>query len=297
MNIYDQIGRNRWKTAFYIGLFLVFIIGLGWLFAYIYNSPGILIIAVIIAVVQAMASYWWGDSIALSMSHAQEVRRKDNKELHRIVENLTITAGLPKPKIYLIPDEAPNAFATGRDPKHASVAVTAGLLEILDKKELEGVISHELSHIGNRDSLLMVVIVVLVGVVAIASNLFFRIGFWGGFGRSRDNDSGSNGIILIIGLILAILAPLAATLIQLAISRKREFMADANGALLTRYPEGLANALRKISGYSRPMRYANDATALLYITNPTKKRSFLAGLFDTHPPVEERIKALLAMAE
>jgi len=275
MNIYDQIGRNRWKTAFYIGLFLVFIIGLGWLFAYIYNSPGILIIAVIIAVVQAMASYWWGDSIALSMSHAQEVRRKDNKELHRIVENLTITAGLPKPKIYLIPDEAPNAFATGRDPKHASVAVTAGLLEILDKKELEGVISHELSHIGNRDSLLMVVIVVLVGVVAIASNLFFRIGFWGGFGRSRDNDSSSNGIILIIGLILAILAPLAATLIQLAISRKREFMADANGALLTRYPEGLANALRKISGYSRPMRFANDATALLYITIQPKNAPFL----------------------
>ena len=297
MSIYDQIGKNRAKTVFYITLFLLFIIGLGWLFAYIYGEPAILIIAVVIAVTQALASYWWGDSIALSLSHAQAVKREENKELYRIVENLAITAGLPEPKIFIIPDEAPNAFATGRDPQHASLAVTAGLLEILDRKELEGVISHELSHIGNRDSLLMVVIVVLVGVVAIASNLFFRVGFWGGFGRSRDNNSGSNGIILIIGLILAILAPIAATLIQLAISRKREFMADANGALLTRYPEGLANALRKISGYSRPMRFANDATALLYITNPTKKRSWFAGLFDTHPPVEERIKALGAMAE
>ena len=295
MTIYDQIGKNRWKTAFYIGLFLLFIIGLGWLFAYIYNSPAILIIAVVIAIAQAFVSYWWGDSIALSLSHAQEVKRSDNKELHRVVENLAITAGLPKPKIYLIPDGAPNAFATGRDPKHASVAVTAGLLQMLDKEELEGVIAHELSHIGNRDSLLMVVVVVLVGVVAIASNLFYRVGFFGGFGD--DDSGGNNGVVLLVGLILAILAPLAATLIQLAISRKREFMADANGALLTRYPEGLADALKKISKYQRPMRFANDATALLYITNPTQKRSFLAGLFDTHPPVEERIKALIGMSE
>jgi len=292
MTIYDQIGKNRWKTVFYIGLFLVFIIGLGWFFAYIYNQPAILIIAIIIAVTQAFASWWWGDKIALAMSHAQEVQRKENPEFHRLVENLAITAGLPKPRVYVIPDQSPNAFATGRDPRHSSIAVTVGLLEILDKKELEGVISHELSHIGNRDSLLMVVIVVLVGVVAIASDLFIRMRFWG-FGGDRDRSS--SGVILLVGLILAILAPLAATLIQLAISRKREFMADANGALLTRYPEGLANALRKISDHSRPMRFANDATSLLYITNPTKKRSWFAGLFDTHPSVEERIKALEEM--
>ncbi|MCX6812052.1 MAG: M48 family metallopeptidase [Candidatus Berkelbacteria bacterium] len=298
MNLYDQIGRNKRRTVFYIGLFLVFIIGLGWIFSSVYNSPIILVIAVVLAIVQAFSSYFWGDSIALAMAHATPVKRAENPELHRIVENLAITAGLPKPKIYIIPDAAPNAFATGRDPKHASVAVTAGLLEILDKDELQGVLAHELSHIGNHDSLLMVVIVVLVGVVAIASNLFFRVGFFGGFGR--DNDSGGEGgaIILAIGIILAILAPLAATLIQLAISRKREFMADATGALLTRYPEGLANALQKISNYKLPMKYTNDATALLYIENPTnKRRSWFSGLFDTHPPVADRIKALMEMGK
>lgn len=295
MNIYDQIGRNKWKTVFYIGLFLIFIIGLGWLFADIYNSPIILILAVIIAVGQAVASYFWGDSIALTLSHAKKIKKTENPELFRIVENLAITAGLPQPEVYIIPDQSPNAFATGRDPKHASIAVTAGLLEVLDKKELEGVIAHEFSHIGNRDSLLMVVIVVLVGVVAIASNLFFRVGFFGGFGD--DDNRGSSGIMLIVGLIIAILAPISATLIQLAISRKREFMADANGALLTRYPEGLASALRKISANRQPLRFANDATSLLYITNPRKKRSWLTNLFETHPPVEERIKSLEAMAE
>lgn len=296
MNIYDQIGTNKFKTVFYIGVFLVFIIALGYLFSYIYNSPGILVIAVIVAVGQALASYFWGDSIALAMTHAQFIKKSDNPELYRIVENLAITAGIPTPKIYIINDDSPNAFATGRDPNHASIAVTSGLVNMMEKNELEGVIAHELSHIGNHDSLLMVVIVVLVGVVAIASNLFFRVGFWGGFGRSRDDNGGGGGIMLLIGIILAILAPIAATLIQLAISRKREYLADANGALLTRFPEGLASALRKISQYKQPVRYANDATSLLFIMNPTKKRSWLSGLFDTHPPVEERIKALEAMA-
>lgn len=296
MNIYDQIGANKTKAVFYIGIFLVFIIALGCLFSYIYNSPAILVIAVIIAIVQAMASYWWGDSIALAMTHAQATKKSNNPELYRIVENLAITAGIPKPKIYVINDDSPNAFATGRDPKHSSVAVTTGLLAIMEKKELEGVIAHEFSHIGNRDSLLMVVIVVLVGVIAIASDLFFRIGFWGGFGDD-ENGGNNNGITLIIGLIIAILAPIMATLIQLAISRKREYLADANGALLTRYPEGLANALRKISEVKKPVRYANDATSLLFIMNPRKKRLWFSGLFDTHPPVEERIKALEAMAE
>jgi len=296
MTTYDRIGSNRRKTVFYIGVFLIFIIGLGYLFSYIYNSPGILIIAVIIAVLQALASYFWGDSIALYLTHANKVEKADNPELYRIVENLAITAGIPAPKIYLINDSSPNAFATGRDPQHSSVAVTSGLLEIMDKGEFEGVIAHELSHIGNRDSLLMVVVVVLVGVVAIASDLFFRIGFWGGFGRNRNSEGGTGGILLLIGIILAILAPIAATLIQLAISRKREYLADANGALLTRCPEGLASALEKISEYKKPLRYANDATALLFIADPTKKRSWFAGLFDTHPPVKDRIKALEEMA-
>lgn len=295
MNIYDQIGTNKWKTSFYISIFLVFIIGIGYLFAWIYNSPGILFIAVIIAVVQALASYFWGDTIALSLTHAKPVKKSDNPELYRVVENLAITAGIPAPKIYIISDDSPNAFATGRDPKHSSIAVTSGLLDMMEKNELEGVIAHELSHIGNRDSLLMVVIVVLVGVVAIASDLFFRVGFWGGFGDD-DNRGGNGGIVLLVGLALAILAPIAATLIQLAISRKREYLADANGALLTRYPEGLADALKKISEFKKPVRYANDTTSLLFIMNPTKKRSWFSGLFDTHPPVEERIKALEAMA-
>ncbi|MEI8061017.1 MAG: M48 family metallopeptidase [Candidatus Berkelbacteria bacterium] len=294
MNIYDQIGSNKFKTVFYIGIFLIFIIALGWLFSYIYNSPAILIIAVIIAVGQALTSYFWGDSIALAMTHAQFVKKSDNPELYRIVENLAITAGIPAPKIYIINDDSPNAFATGRDPKHSSIAVTTGLLSIMEKNELEGVVAHELSHIGNRDSLLMVVVVVLVGVIAIASDLFFRISFWGGFGD--DDNGGNNGIALLISIIIAILAPIMATLIQLAISRKREYMADANGALLTRYPEGLAGALRKISEFKKPVRYVNDATSLLFIMNPRKKRSWLSGLFDTHPPVEERIKALKAMA-
>jgi len=294
MNIYDQIGTNKFKTVFYIGIFLIFIIGLGYLFSYIYDQPGILVIAVIIAVIQAMSSYFWGDTIALSMAHARPVKKVDNPELFRIVENLAITAGLPMPKVYIIPDDSPNAFATGRDPNHSSIAVTTGLLQSLEKKELEGVIAHELSHIGNRDSLLMVVVVVLVGVIAIASDLFFRIGFWGGFGKD-ENNGGSNGVTLLIGLMIAILAPIMATLIQLAISRKREYLADANAALLTRYPEGLANALRKISEYKKPVRYANDATSLLFIMNSKKKRSWFSSLLDTHPPVEERIKALESM--
>jgi heat shock protein HtpX len=264
------------------------------LFSYIYDQPGILVIAVIIAVIQAMSSYFWGDTIALSMAHARPVKKVDNPELFRIVENLAITAGLPMPKVYIIPDDSPNAFATGRDPNHSSIAVTTGLLQSLEKKELEGVIAHELSHIGNRDSLLMVVVVVLVGVIAIASDLFFRIGFWGGFGKD-ENNGGSNGVTLLIGLMIAILAPIMATLIQLAISRKREYLADANAALLTRYPEGLANALRKISEYKKPVRYANDATSLLFIMNSKKKRSWFSSLLDTHPPVEERIKALESM--
>jgi len=252
-----------------------------------------LILAVIIAVLQSFLSYWHSDKIILAMTHAKPIEKRDNPELYRIVENLSITAGLPLPKIYIIEERQPNAFATGRDQKHAVVAVTRGLLEKLDRVELEGVIAHELSHIGNKDMLLGTVVVILVGVVALLSNLFLRISFFGG-GRRSSRDSG--GIIMLLsGIAAAILAPLAAVLIQMAISRKREFLADASGALLTRYPEGLARALEKISKDTVPLKAASTSTAHLYISSPFKgkqSQNWLTKLFMTHPPVEERIKAL-----
>jgi len=288
-----------------MGFFLIFVIGLGYLLSYVFNNQLILITAVVIAVVQALVSYYYSDSITLAVSGAQEVPRKEPfLDLHRVVENLAIAGGLPKPKIYLIDDSAPNAFATGRDPKHASIAVTSGLLEKLNKTELEGVIAHELSHVGNYDIRLMTVVVVLVGVVALLSDFFLRWTWLGGGRRRSDGNGGQlQLILLIIALVMAILAPIAATLIQLAISRKREYLADASGALLTRYPEGLAEALEIISKDTEPLEAANKATAHLYIENPFKEnvedghgsRGWFAGLFDTHPPVEERIKRLRAM--
>jgi len=228
------------------------------------------------------------------MTRAKPIEKKDNPELYRIVENLCITAGLPLPRIYIIEGAQPNAFATGRNPKYAVVAVTRGLLEKLEKVELEGVIAHELSHIGNRDILLSTVVVILVGIVTMLSDWFFRISFWGG-GR-RDDSEGSGGAILaLLGIVAAIIAPIAAVVLQLAISRKREFLADATGALLTRYPEGLARALEKISADPAPLKVASNSTAHLYIANPFRgksSRNWLARLFLTHPPVEERIKAL-----
>ena len=302
--MYKQIDSNKRRTAFLVGLFLVFVIALGYLLSYAFDNQLILVIAVIIAVTQALVSYYYSDSITLAVSGAKEVPRKEPYlDLHRVVENLAITGGLLKPKIYLIDDSAPNAFATGRDPKHASIAVTSGLLEKLNKTELEGVIAHELSHVGNYDIRLMTVVVVLVGVVALLSDFFLRWTWFGGRRRS-NGDSGQLGLILfIIAIIMAILAPLAATLIQLAISRKREFLADASGSLLTRYPDGLASALEKISKDREPLEVANKATAHLYIENPFKEntedghgsRGWFAGLFDTHPPVGERIKRLRAM--
>ena len=286
-----------------MGLFLIFVIGLGYLLAWYFGNPLILVIAVAIALIQALTSYYYSDSITLAISGAKKAPRdKPYLDLHRVVENLSITAGLPKPKIYVINDSAPNAFATGRDPKHASIAVTSGLLEKLNKTELEGVIAHEMSHIGDYDIRLMTIIVVLVGAVALLSDFFLR---WTWFGGRRSSSSEGGGqiqlILFIIAIVLAILAPLGATLIQLAISRKREFLADANGALLTRYPEGLADALEKIAKDREPLEVANKATAHLYIESPFKGkedsggRGWFAGLFDTHPPVEDRIKKLKAM--
>ncbi len=233
------------------------------------------------------------------MTHAKPVTFEENPELYRIVENLCITAGLPMPKIYILPELAPNAFATGRDPKNAAIAVTEGLLRKLDRSELEGVIGHELSHIGNRDVLLQTVVVVLVGTVSILADIFTRTAFWNGGRRDDENGGIFSAILMLIGIVFIILSPLIAQLIQLAISRKREFLADASSALLTRYPEGLARALEKIVADPTPMRYTSTATAHLYIANPFKgkqSQSWLVKLFMTHPPVEERIKALREMS-
>jgi heat shock protein HtpX len=277
-----------------MAFFLILIIGLGYVFSYVYNDPFILYIAVAIAFAQSFTSYWFSDKIVLAMNGAQPVAESDNRELYHIVENLAIASGLPMPKIYIMEEAQPNAFATGRDEKHAVVAVTRGLLEKLNKVELEGVIAHELSHIKNKDILLSTVIVVLAGIIALLSDFFFRMS-WGGSRRKDENGGGA--VVMAIGIIAAILAPLAATLIQLAVSRKREFLADASGALITRYPEGLASALQKIAGDSTPMRKANNSTAHLFISSPFKgnKISFFSKLFMTHPPVEERIKALIGM--
>ena len=277
-----------------MSLFLVIVIGIGWVISAAVGNPVILYAAVAFALVMNIVSYWYSDKIVLKISGAVPARKETHGELIRIVENLSITAGLPKPRVYIIPERAPNAFATGRDPEHAVIAVTQGLLDILDRSELEGVIAHELSHIGNRDILISTIVVVLVGFIALLSDMFLRYAWWGGGGDSRD--SRAQMALFIAGIVLAILAPIAATLIQLAISRKREFLADASGALLTRYPEGLASALRKISASSAEMKSANHATAHLYIANPFKGKSaasFFGKLFMTHPPVEERVKALL----
>ena len=296
MTLYTYADSNIRKTWLLISLFLIFIIGLGWLISYVMETPIILVIAVIFSVLMSFFSYWYSDKIVLAMSRARFIKKQDAPELYRLVENLCITAGLPLPKIYIIDESSPNAFATGRDPEHAVVAVTKGLLEKLDRVELEGVIAHELSHIGNRDMLISTVAVILVGFVVLLSDFFLRWSFFGGMRRRNSREGGQiMAFISIAALVLALLSPLIATLIRLAISRKREFLADSSGALLTRYPEGLAIALEKISRDPTPLRSANNATAHLYIANPFKGKMghhWFARLFLTHPPIEDRVKAL-----
>ncbi len=290
--IYNQADKNVRLTWVYITGFLVFVIAIGYVFAQAFGSSAILYIAVLFSVVMSFVSYWWSDKIVLSMSRAKEVTRENAREIYNIVENLCITSGLPVPKIYVIEDSSPNAFATGRDPEHGVVCLTTGIIDKLEKPELEGVIAHELSHIGNRDILLSTVVVVLVGFVALLADWFRNWAFWGG-GRRRGNDENGQ-ILMIIAVVLSILAPIAAMLIQLAISRKREFLADADGVLLTRYPEGLARALEKISADPKPLREANRATSHLFIINPFKGKK-ISTLFMTHPPIGDRIKALRGM--
>lgn len=298
MTLYDQSRANIRKTWLLLGVFLVFIVALGWLFSYLLNNSFILYAAVILSILMSFGSYWWSDKMVLMMTRAKPIEKKDNPELYRLVENLCITAGLPLPKIYILPESQPNAFATGRDKKHAVLAFTQGLLDRLERIELEGVIAHELSHIKNKDMLLQTMIVVLAGAIAIASHWFLRVGFWGGFGGERNREQGPPIFLVILGILAAILAPLAASLIKLAISRKREFLADSSGALITRYPEGLASALEKIASDPHPLRSANPSLAHLFIASPfrgDKKRNWFIKLFSTHPPIEERIKALREM--
>lgn len=281
--------------------FSIFVLGVSYIFirAFGYSLMTLGFMLIFVGLIN-LFSYYNSDKIALALARAKPIKKSDNPTLFRTVENLSIAAGLPRPRIYIINDASPNAFATGRDPKHSAVAVTTGLLDKLDKLELEGVLSHELSHIGNYDTRLMAVVVILVGVVAVLSDFFLRMTFFGGLGRDRENRQAA-ALFMALALVAAILAPIAAQLIKVAISRKREFLADASGALLTRYPEGLARALEKIAQDPHPLRSASTATAHMYIENPLKKHKRdglgrLANLFNTHPPVEERIKALRAMA-
>lgn len=296
--IYTHQSENVAKTWIMMSVFLCFVIAVGFVFSQAMQSSGILYGAVIFALVMNVGSYWYSDKLVLMMSGAKPVEKKDAPELYRIVENLAITAGLPTPRVFIIESQAPNAFATGRDAKHAVVAVTTGILARLDKQELEGVLAHELSHIGNKDMLVSTVAVVLAGFIAMLSDFFMR---WTWFGGGRSNDREDNrlqGILMIVGIVLAILAPIAASLMQLAISRRRESLADASGALLTRNPGALADALLKISQDPHPLQTANNATAHLFIVNPFKGEAatkFLAKMFMTHPPIEERVKALREM--
>ena len=291
--LYTHKDSNIRKTWLLMTVFFIVVMSIGWVFSQVYGNPGILVFAVLFSVIMSFTSYWFSDKIVIATTGAKEATREVAPELHNIVENLAITAGLPKPRVYIVDSPQPNAFATGRDPEHAVVAVTTGILKLLNRTELEGVLAHELSHVGNRDMLVSTVAVVLVGFLQLLADMFLRSMWWGG-GRDRDNRSG--GILLLVGIVLAILAPIAATLMQLAISRKREFLADASGALLTRYPEGLASALEKLAQDHTPMRQANHAMAHLWLDDPyqgkEKKTSFLTTLFMTHPPLEERIKRL-----
>lgn len=296
MNIYSQINSNKLKTWFIILLFIAFITTLLYVYGkasgYGLSFAGL---ALIISGIISFISYYYSDRMILGMSKASQIQKKDNPKLYRVVENLSIASGIPVPKVYVIDDSAINAFATGRDPKHAVVCATTGSVDRLTETELEGVIAHELSHIKNFDIRLMSVVAILVGLVALLADFFMRSMWFRG--RDRNENSQAQGIFLIIGIVLAILSPIIATLIQLAVSRKREFLADASGALLTRYPEGLALALEKIAKDKEPLEAANNATAHLYIANPFKNINghLFSNLFNTHPPIEERIKILRSM--
>jgi len=296
--LWTQRDSNIRKTWLLMTVFFIVVMTIGWVFSQAYGDPSILVIAVFFSIIMSFTSYWFSDKIVIATTGAKEATREVAPELHNIVENLAITSGLPKPRIYIVDSLQPNAFATGRDPEHAVVAVTTGILKILNRTELEGILAHEMSHIGNRDMLISMVVVVLVGFIQLLSDMFLRSMFWGRGGGDRDNNS-SHAVFLVIGIVLAILAPIAGLLMQLAVSRRREYLADTSGALLTRYPEGLASALEKLAQDHTPMKQANHATAHLWLDDPyqgkEKKMSFITKIFMTHPPIEDRIKRLREM--
>jgi heat shock protein HtpX len=301
--VYEQIARNKWRSVLLVFLVLLLAAGIGYVFGVLLEAgPFGIVLAVLIAGVMSWSSYRYGDRLVLRVSRARPASREEYPRYHNIVEGLAIAAGIPTPALYVIPEKAPNAFATGRDPEHASVAVTEGLLEILNRVELEGVLAHELAHVRNRDILVGTLVATLVGVVALLADWMLRAFFWGGF-RGRRGDRGGGGnlglIVAVAGLVLAALAPLFAQLIRFAVSRRRELLADADGALLSRYPPGLASALRKIAASIEPLRASNNATAHLWFSQPSRTAGSgwtrWERLFSTHPPVEERIKALEAM--
>lgn len=294
--MYSQIEANKKKTVLLISIFIAMTIGVGWFLDWYFQGGfSILAIAIIVSMVMSLVSYYNSDKIALRSTGAKEIKKEDNPYVYRMVENLCITAGMPVPKVHLIDSPALNAFATGRDPEHSSIALTTGIINALENEELEGVIAHELSHIKNYDIRVMTVVVVLAGTIALIGDFFWRAHFFGSNRRSSDRQGGQLGLILmVVGIALLILSPIIAELIKLAVSRKREYLADASGSLLTRYPEGLARALEKISASGEKLQTASTATAHLFISNPFKKKSF-SSLFSTHPPAEDRIKKLREM--
>lgn len=292
--MYRAIARNKRNTVFIILLFLILIGALGWLFSVIYNSWAILAWVGIGAILYAAFQYFMASSQALSMSGAVPITKADNPRLWNVVENLSITTGTPMPAVYIIDDPAPNAFATGRDPQHASVAATTGLLDIMTDAELEGVMAHELGHVRNYDIRLSMIVFGLTVAIGLIADIFLRMAFFGGNNRNNNNGGGGNPIVLVFGLIAAIIAPLVATLVQLAVSRQREYLADATGAMTTRHPDALASALLKLQDYGRPMRRQNSSMAHLWIAEPLKP-SLMSRLFSTHPPIPERVDRLEKM--
>lgn len=289
--MYRAIAANKRNTVFIILLFILIIGGLGLLASYIYNNISIVVITLVVATGYAVFQYFLAGSQALSLAGAQEIQKADNPRLFRIVENLSITTGTPMPKVYIVNDPAPNAFATGRDPQHAVVAATTGILELLDDRELEGVMAHELGHVRNYDIRVSMIVFGLVVAVGFISDIFLRFAFFGGRGNNNNNNGGGNPVILILGLVAMLVAPLVAAVVQAAISRQREYLADATGALTTRDPEGLADALKKLGEYGRPMIRQNSTMAHMWIADPTRP-GLMDRLFSTHPPIADRVARL-----
>jgi heat shock protein HtpX len=285
--MYKAVAANKRNTVIIMAAFVGILGAIGWAVSYIYGNQSIAYWVIGVAVVYALIQYFAASKLALAMTGAQEIQKRDNPRLYRIVENLTIATGMPMPKVYIIDDPAPNAFATGRDPKHAVVAATTGILEVMNDRELEAVMAHEISHVRNYDIRVSMITFGLVSAIGLLSDIAMHMFFFGG---DRDNEN-NNPIAMIVGIVLIILAPIIATLVQLAVSRQREYLADASGALATRDPEGLANALEKLQEYGRPMQRQNTSTAHLFLNNPLRP-GMVNRLFSTHPPLEERIARL-----